>query len=217
MSVKDLFKKIKEKPVAPAEIDHTDFDTERAWAVHSDITPKVIEALRFAEEKHAGQLRDDGNPYFKHIEDVVSILGESGSGFEEILVAGALHDTLEDTNATYEEIKDKFGEETADVVKLLTRTKGEKYDDYIKRIIENDVHKYAFMVKMADKLANMRDLPNCGNLDKIKKKVVEAERCFLPVKKCPYLYGEIQNEVTKIKSLFSLTSPKPGGGTDGAR
>ena len=94
------------------------------WDHPFGMTHKVLDALRFARQKHEGQLRDDGKPYFKHILDVIDILIEDGSGWEGKLLVAALHDTLEDTDATYEELCEKFGIDAAETVKLLTKFKG---------------------------------------------------------------------------------------------
>jgi len=173
------------------------------WYKPNQMTDKVIEALNFAEKKHKGQLRDDGKtPYFKHILDVIDILIENGHGWERTLLAAALHDTLEDTNTTYRELSDKFGEEAAGAVKLLTKEKGELFDEYANRIFSSDDCLYAGSIKLADRLANLRDLPFCGSQTKIEKYLAETKRCILSQKGSPDLKDKIRVEILKIEKKW---------------
>jgi len=192
------------------------------WDKPFETSDIVLEALRFARDKHSGQHRDDGAPYFKHILDVVDILIEDGSGWDDILLAAALHDTIEDTDTTYEEICEKFGEATAKTVVLLSKVEGEPFDVYMDRIFsnegmdfsikwpdekENDSHKEqeirlnARAVKLADRLANLRDLPSCGKPEKIQRYIEETSRTFLPLKVAPSMMNKIRREIKKLSEI----------------
>jgi len=115
-------------------------------------------ALEFASEKHKGQLDDQGRPYFfAHIVQVHSILRDVTDD-EEVLCAGILHDTIEDTDTTYEEILHEFNREIADLVLELT-FQGDKETGRYFPVLKT---RKAIMVKFADRLSNlsrMRDWP----------------------------------------------------------
>lgn len=108
-------------------------------------------AYLFAMEKHKGQLDDTGRDYFEeHCVKVVEIL-KTITKNEIILKAGILHDVLEDTNTTYEELKEKFGV-VADLVNEVTHEgKKDEYGFYFPRLESKE----AIMIKLADRLQNI--------------------------------------------------------------
>lgn len=108
-------------------------------------------ALEFASIKHEGQLDDQGRPYFfAHIIQVHSLLKDVTDD-EEVLCAGILHDTLEDTETTYEELIREFNKEIADLVLELTFQVDEEVGRYFPLL---NSHK-AIIVKFADRLSNL--------------------------------------------------------------
>lgn len=108
-------------------------------------------ALEFASIKHEGQLDDQGRQYFfAHIIQVYSLLKDVTDD-EEILCAGILHDTIEDTETTYEELVREFNKEIADLVLELTY-KGNKETGRYWPLLKS--HK-AIVVKFADRLSNL--------------------------------------------------------------
>ena len=104
-------------------------------------------AERYATEKHMGQVDKAGVPYVEHPRTVAGML----DGETERIVAW-LHDTVEDTDATIDEIRRLFGDEVAVAVDHLTHRKGEPYMNYIRRVKENEL---ARKVKLADLEHNM--------------------------------------------------------------
>lgn len=108
---------------------------------------KIEEARRFAEKAHEGQIDRGGSAYIEHPRAVA----DKVDGETEKIVAW-LHDTVEDTEVTVDQIREMFGDEVADAVAVLTRDKGEPYMDYIEKIKGNEI---ARKVKLADLSHNM--------------------------------------------------------------
>jgi len=127
-------------------------------------------ALEFASIKHEGQLDDQNRPYFfAHIIQVYSLLKDVTDD-EEILCAGILHDTLEDTDTTYDELIREFNKEIADLVLELTY-QGDRETGRYFPILHS--HK-AVVVKFADRLSNlvrMVDWPGDWQEDYLKNSV----------------------------------------------
>lgn len=104
-------------------------------------------AEEFAALMHSGQVDRGGSPYIEHPRAVAAKV----DGETEKIVAW-LHDTVEDTDATIEQIEDMFGAEVAGAVALLTHDKSEPYMDYVRKLKGNEI---ARKVKMADLSHNM--------------------------------------------------------------
>lgn len=115
----------------------------------------VDHARSQAREYHAGQVRDDGKDYFEaHLQQVVHIL-EQLTDDEDILAAGWLHDTIEDTEMTYEHLHDFFGKRIADLVMEVTQEgKKDSYGFYFPRLHSKE----GIMIKMADRLSNISQM-----------------------------------------------------------
>jgi GTP pyrophosphokinase len=119
-----------------------------------------LKAYMFAKEKHNGQTRfNNGEPYIIHPEAVVKIL-EKLNVDESLIDAGFLHDTLEDTNTTYEEIEKEFGKKVADLVLELTNDEAQmnakgKAEYLLDKM--NRMSTEALTIKLADRLHNVSD------------------------------------------------------------
>ena len=108
-------------------------------------------ALDYASKKHRGQLDDRGRPhFFGHIIQVYNIL-EDVTDDEPTLCAGLLHDVLEDTDTTYEELVHEFTKEIADLVMEVTMEGTDFTDNYFPRLKSRK----AFLIQFADRLSNM--------------------------------------------------------------
>ena len=128
---------------------------------------KVEEAYEFALKAHKGQTRKSGEPYIHHLIEVCYILAEIGCG-PSTLIAGLLHDTVEDTDVTLEQIKEKFGEDVMNIVDSLTKIQRLKlshrsedelvYEDHRKIFLGMARDVRAILIKLADRLHNMRTL-----------------------------------------------------------
>ncbi|XP_076544757.1 metazoan SpoT homolog-1 isoform X1 [Osmia lignaria lignaria] len=123
----------------------------------------IMQCVNFAAIKHKDQRRKDseGTPYVNHVIGVANILIQEGNVHDPVVILSALlHDTVEDTNTTFEEIEAQFGTEVCNVVKEVTDDKSLPKQERKRLQIENapkNSHK-AKLVKLADKLYNLRDL-----------------------------------------------------------
>ena len=125
----------------------------------------IEKAYLFADKKHEGQVRKSGDPYICHCLGVAKILAELQAGPQTICV-GLLHDTIEDTETTKEEIEKNFGKEVADLVEALTKVT--RLSDYKNVEFTAENHRKIFVamakdvraiiVKLADRLHNRRTL-----------------------------------------------------------
>lgn len=122
---------------------------------------RLLDAAYFAAFKHREQRRKDvdATPYINHPLDVARILTEAGVEDVEVLMAGILHDTIEDTNTTAEELIERFGERICRLVLEVTDDKSlEKLERKRLQVIRAPTKSDgAKMVKIADKIANLRD------------------------------------------------------------
>jgi guanosine-3',5'-bis(diphosphate) 3'-pyrophosphohydrolase len=126
-------------------------------------TRKLFQALAFAAHKHRDQRRKDAgaSPYINHPIALADILvNEGGVTDHVVLCAAILHDTIEDTETTYEELVGTFGCEIADVVAEVTDDRSLHWQDRKQLEIEHAAHASspAKLVKLADKTCNLRDL-----------------------------------------------------------
>ena len=154
--------------------------------------PNVDEAFirkgfEFAEEKHRGQKRNSGEDYIIHPYHVALILAEMNMD-PATIVAGLLHDVVEDTDVTYEDVKELFGEEIANLVdgvtklkKLSYQTKQEKQAENIRKMVlamAKDIR--VIIVKLADRLHNLRTLEYMNEAKK-KEKALETIEIYAPL------------------------------------
>lgn len=122
-----------------------------------DLDQIPIAAEQLARGAHLGQFRRDGvTPYIRHVEDTVARLLRDDAGPRTIAVAW-LHDVLEDTDVTPEQLRELVGSEiVVETVETLTKRSKERYTDYLARVLQNP---FARAVKIADILANLADDP----------------------------------------------------------
>jgi GTP diphosphokinase / guanosine-3',5'-bis(diphosphate) 3'-diphosphatase len=126
---------------------------------------KIARAVHFAALKYANQKRKgkDAEPYINHLAEVAATLAVHTKGQDpNLVVAGLLHDTLEDTQTTYEELVGGFGQDVADLVKEVTDDKSLPKAERKRLQVENTPHKSvrAKMLKIADKLSNLKAVLN---------------------------------------------------------
>lgn len=123
----------------------------------------IEQAEKFAQKAHEGQLRDDGRPYFAaHLAQVGNII--SSITDDPIVIAAAyLHDTLEDTKTTYDELERAFGPRVATIVKMVTHegsTSGYRPTGYyFPRLTgRGSIFRAAVLIKFADRLSNLSQM-----------------------------------------------------------
>jgi len=127
----------------------------------SDLAP-VLKALRFAARKHGGQLRkgDPGHPYIDHPIAVIELLARCGVDDVVTIQAAALHDTIEDTDTTPQELAAEFGVAVRDVVLEVSDEKSLPKEERKRRQIEHapSLSDRAKRIKLADKTCNVLDV-----------------------------------------------------------
>ena len=139
---------------------------DKVAAKNKDANLELIQkAYVFAAAAHAGQTRLSGEPYLSHPLAVADTLADMGFD-EPTVAAGLLHDTVEDTSVTIDDIAENFGDEVADIVdgvtkisKIVFENKEEAQAENIRKMILAMSHDMrVIMVKLADRLHNMRTL-----------------------------------------------------------
>jgi GTP diphosphokinase / guanosine-3',5'-bis(diphosphate) 3'-diphosphatase len=124
---------------------------------------KIMRALSFAAAKHRDQRRKDreASPYINHPIALALILTDEGGVTDtDVICAALLHDTVEDTETTLEELAGQFGAEIASIVAEVTDDKSLPKQERKLRQIEHarTASEKARLVKLADKIANLRDI-----------------------------------------------------------
>jgi guanosine-3',5'-bis(diphosphate) 3'-pyrophosphohydrolase len=146
----------------------------------------VEKAFSFASEKHQGQHRQSGEPYFVHVFETAKIIAQLGMSGTTV-AAGLLHDTAEDCNVSIEEIKKEFGDEIAFLVDGVTKLGTLKYrgadrhNESLRKLfvaMSEDIR--VLMIKLSDRLHNMRTLSHVPT-DKQKRIATETLEIYAPI------------------------------------
>lgn len=125
--------------------------------------PLVIKAIDYAADKHRGQSRKDSTntPYINHPIALASLLvNHAGITDTNVIAAALLHDTVEDTDATIDDIEELFGETIRNIVMEVTDDKSLPSSERKRLQIENaaSLSHEAKLVKLADKISNLQDI-----------------------------------------------------------
>jgi GTP diphosphokinase / guanosine-3',5'-bis(diphosphate) 3'-diphosphatase len=149
--------------------------------------PLIRKAYEFSDRVHAGQLRETGDHYIEHCLEVAFILAEQHMDSTTI-AAGLLHDVVEDTQVTIEEIQKEFGDEIAHMVNGLTKLSNltyksttEKQVDYFRKMIlsmSEDIR--VIIIKLADRLHNMSTIDPLP-LDRKQPIAIETREIYAPI------------------------------------
>lgn len=157
-------------PICKAEEQSNEERAERLiqkYAKYGRVSelPRIREAFHFADEAHRNQFRASGEPYISHPLAVAEIVSDMELDADSV-IAALLHDTVEDTDVTYDDVKARFGETVADIVDGLTKLERIPYTSKAEQEMENlrkmlmamarDIR--VILIKLADRLHNVRTL-----------------------------------------------------------
>ena len=125
----------------------------------------IDRAYHFAKEHHKGQIRKSGEPFIAHCVEVARLLAQLGLDHTTV-AAGLLHDVIEDTPATYEEVTEQFGDKIAELIAGVTKIDQITYESrevrqaetYRKMLLSTVKDIRVILIKLADRLHNMRTL-----------------------------------------------------------
>ena len=162
---------------------------------------KVELAYEVAERAHAGQTRDEGTAYIVHPVRVALVLTDELQNYSPRLICSALlHDVIEDSNTTRMEIATMFGEEIAEIVWLLTKFEDVPLRDYL-AAIEAASDTGAALVKVCDRLDNLRFVSHSSRLDKKRRYIRTTEAYYLPLasRTNDYLYQELDSALERAR------------------
>jgi GTP diphosphokinase / guanosine-3',5'-bis(diphosphate) 3'-diphosphatase len=174
--LKDCLKKSPSAPNPESEEDRRTCDTEL-----------ICSAFRFAYELHQGQLRKSGEPYICHPVAVAGLLRDLG-GSAAMIAAGFLHDVVEDTEVTIEEIEQRFGAEVRCLVEGVTKLSKINFKSKTEGQAENFRRMFLSMakdirvivVKLADRLHNMRTMEVMSEESR-RRNALETRDIFAPL------------------------------------
>ena len=160
--------------------------TIRGYNISADLG-QIRSAYEYAREHHGEQMRRDGSPYITHPIQVAQIIAEMRLDRESI-IAALLHDCIEDTDCSYEDIAKRFGVTVADIVDGVTKLTRVQYSTMEEEQMEN-LRKMLFamsrdirviLIKIADRLHNMRTM-EYQTPAKQKKKSFETMEIYAPI------------------------------------
>ena len=193
---------------------------------------RIREAFELAREAHAPQTRKTGEPYILHPIAVADICARELNLDANSIIAAFLHDVVEDTPYTIDDIKARFGDDVAFLVRVVTKQKKEKYavskqvDNYRQMLnsVQYDIR--ALLVKLADRLHNMRTLSSMRP-DKQMKIAGETDYFYAPLAnrlglyhvktelenlslrfRCPHEYAEIDSLISMDRNSNSVRIQK---------
>lgn len=163
--------------------------TETIQSYQQDFDPAVVaQAYEFAKEMHEGQFRSSGEPYYTHPVEVAQILANMKMDVTTIVTA-ILHDTVEDTDATLKDLETKFDKTVADLVNgvsKLTRiesqtVEGKQAENFRKLLLAMSEDIRVLLVKLADRLHNMRTMGGIKKPEKRRRISLETLEIYAPL------------------------------------
>jgi (p)ppGpp synthase/HD superfamily hydrolase len=174
------------------------------------VTPKlepervaqVYRAYEVADDAHRGQTRDEGTPYITHpVRVAVSLVDELNLYSPTLICSALLHDVIEDSDITRDDVGKMFGEEIAEVVWLLTKLEEVSLTQYLASI-EAAAHTGAPIVKLCDRLDNLRSIVHSPRLEKKRRLIRTTEELYVPLaaRTNPYLHDELRRSLDKVRS-----------------
>ena len=185
---------------------------DRIVSYNPKVDTRIIKkAFHFGMLMHGSQLRESGDPYFSHPIEVANILAELNLDTSS-LVCALLHDTIEDTKATIKDIRENFGKEIAKLVdgvtklnELESKPDQSKAADFRKLILASSSDIRVLLIKLADRLHNMRTLKHLKNKERRKRIAKETLDIYAPLASRIGMH-EIREELEDL--AFSETEPE---------
>jgi len=171
----------------------------------SDESQRLADAVLIAVRAHGSDLRDDGTTLFIiHPIRVSELLRQIASEFDvDVLIAALLHDSIEKTDITYENLCELVGTRAANIVQELTFDPSLPQREQYKAALEHAIQlsPSAKKIKLADRLDNTYDLlKGCGSKDKCKRYLEEADKVLQSCEGiCPPLEQELRNALGKLR------------------
>jgi len=160
-----------------------------------------MNVCEYIKEKHKGQFRKQGTPYYLHPLAVSKILKDKGFD-TEYQIAGLFHDLLEDTDTSFKEIKEISNRHIAVAVLLVTKEPDYTKESYYRRIKKNNM---ARMVKLADRLHNLSEA-HFADRDFQKKYIKETEEWFIDLAKDTVFEKDIKNALEALKETYKKST-----------
>ena len=164
----------------------------------------ILKAAHFSAQKHSTQRRkdEDASPYINHpISVALAIAQIGGVDDPEILAAALLHDTLEDTETTPEELEAEFGKKVCDYVLDVTDDKTLPKHERKRRQIEHakKISKGAALIKLGDKISNVTDVTNNPPADwDINRRKQYLDWAEKVIENCPKVNDRMENKFQEI-------------------
>ncbi len=175
---------------------------------------RVFRAYEVASDAHSGQTRDEGTPYIVHpLRVAVSLVDELSLYSPTLVCSALLHDVIEDSDVTRDDIARIFDEEIAEVVWLLTKLEEVRLSEYLARI-EAAAHTGAPIVKLCDRLDNLRSVVHTPRLEKKRRYIRTTEELYLPLaaRTNQYLHDELRRSLEQARSNLSRLEGLQEGG-----
>jgi len=188
----------------------------RVCAYQPDADAQLLQAAYvYACEHHGDQLRASGDPYYSHPVAVAELLTRIHLD-QETVIAGLLHDTVEDTAVTLDDVRRRFGDGVADLVNGVTKLtkleyrseetkQAENFQKFILATV-NDIR--VLLVKLADRLHNMRTIHHLANMDKRQRIARETMEIYAPLARRVGLY-HVASELEDL--AFEQINPEARG------
>ena len=186
---------------------------DRIVSFNPKVDTRIIKkAFHFGMLMHGSQLRESGDPYFSHPIEVANILAELNLDTSS-LVCALLHDTIEDTKATIKDVKENFGKEIAKLVDGVTKLnklesrpdQSKAAEDFRKLILASSSDIRVLLIKLADRLHNMRTLKHLKNKERRQRIAKETLDIYAPLASRIGMH-EIREELEDL--AFSETEPE---------
>jgi len=170
----------------------------------NNICNRLLDALNFASQKHKFQKRKgkDGIPYINHCIQVAYVLSEVGGESDTVLLQAALlHDTVEDTDTSFEELEKLFGKEVSDLVREVTDDmslpKAERKKIQVKTA--SVLSDRAKLIRISDKICNITDIERTALDWPMERKLEYFEWATCIVKECRGLNEKLEIKFKKTK------------------